>query len=145
MPYPVTPASVRHPVRRSSSPVHVFEMHRMRRNIRQSRFLLRLPFWAQRLSILAINAQPLAKVKVALNGTSTQQVCLAKFHPARNGRDSRSQGSSAKVLRLGSEYFFIIRSDRTEVERPQLDGRHTSPTVYPQCRSGLIEAQAAKS
>jgi hypothetical protein len=28
---------------------------------------------------------------------------------------------------------------------PQLDGRHTSPAVYPQCRSGLIEAQAAKS
>jgi Transposase zinc-binding domain len=37
---------------------------------------------------------------------------------ARNGRDSRTRGSSAKVLRLGSKYFFIMRSDRTKVERP---------------------------
>jgi hypothetical protein len=28
---------------------------------------------------------------------------------------------------------------------PQLDGRHTSPAVFPQCRSSLVEAQAAKS
>jgi hypothetical protein len=37
---------------------------------------------------------------------------------ARNGCDSRTQGSSAKVLRLGSKYFSIMRSDRTKVERP---------------------------
>ena len=34
---------------------------------------------------------------------------------ARNGRDSRTQGRPAKVLRLGSKY---LSSDRTKVERP---------------------------
>jgi hypothetical protein len=33
----------------------------------------------------------------------------------------------------------------SRLNAPQLDGSYTSPSVYPQCRSGLIEAQAAKS